>query len=116
MTRMNQEILRPIVVGAYAAIPSDQKNQEMFYDLLARHGKATALEIPFRDGFVDPIEWLARQMKGRFTRSVITLIPGTMERVGASGVFGLASPTRTPAALQWTTSVRPGNAPRNSIS
>lgn len=92
MMHMNQEILRPVVVGAYAAIPSDQKNQEMFYDLLARHGKATALEIPFRDGFVDPIEWLARQMRGRFTRSVITLIPGTMERVGASGVFGLASP------------------------
>lgn len=92
MMHMNQEILRPVVVGAYAAIPSDQKNQEMFYDLLACHGKATALEIPFRDGFVDPIEWLARQMRGRFTRSVITLIPGTMERVGASGVFGLASP------------------------
>ncbi|MFJ2960153.1 DUF4862 family protein [Streptomyces sp. NPDC087270] len=79
------------LVGAYAALPSLPADQERFYDGLAGRGIADGLEIPFRDGLGVDIRWLAAQMRGRFTRSVITLIPGTMVRVGATGVFGLAS-------------------------
>ncbi|MFJ6461576.1 DUF4862 family protein [Streptomyces sp. NPDC091387] len=79
------------LVGAYAALPSLRADQEEFYDGLAGRGIADGLEIPFRDGLGEDVPWLAAQMRGRFTRSVITLIPGTMMRVGATGVFGLAS-------------------------
>ncbi|MFF1925038.1 DUF4862 family protein [Streptomyces sp. NPDC058221] len=87
---MNTE--RPVaLVGAYAALPSLRGDQEHFYDGLAGRGIADGLEIPFRDGLGADIRWLAAQVRGRFTRSVITLIPGTMVRVGACGTFGLAS-------------------------
>ncbi|MFJ8861417.1 DUF4862 family protein [Streptomyces sp. NPDC102451] len=87
---MNTE--RPVaLVGAYAALPSLRADQEDFYDGLAGRGIADGLEIPFRDGLGEDVRWLAAQLRGRFTRSVITLIPGTMTRVGASGTFGLAS-------------------------
>ncbi|MFD0021771.1 DUF4862 family protein [Streptomyces sp. NPDC058382] len=87
---MNSE--RPVaLVGAYAALPSLRADQEHFYDGLADRGLADGLEIPFRDDLGADIRWLAAQVRGRFTRSVITLIPGTMARVGASGTFGLAS-------------------------
>ncbi|MEE4492729.1 DUF4862 family protein [Streptomyces sp. BE230] len=79
------------LVGAYAALPSLRADQEHFYEGLADGGVADGLEIPFRDGLGEDVDWLATQMRGRFTRSVITLIPGTMARVGASGTFGLAS-------------------------
>uniref|UniRef100_A0AAU3H5J0 DUF4862 family protein n=1 Tax=Streptomyces sp. NBC_01401 TaxID=2903854 RepID=A0AAU3H5J0_9ACTN len=80
------------LVGAYAALPSPRADQEHFYEGLAGRGIADGLEIPFlRDGLADDIPWLAARTRGRFTRSVITLIPGTMARVGASGTFGLAS-------------------------
>ncbi|WLQ32536.1 DUF4862 family protein [Streptomyces castrisilvae] len=79
------------LVGAYAALPSLRADQERFYEGLADGGVADGLEIPFRDGLGDDARWLAARMRGRFTRSVITLIPGTMARVGASGAFGLAS-------------------------
>lgn len=80
-----------VLVGAYAALPALRADQEHFYEGLAGRGIADGLEIPFRDGLGEDVRWLAAQMRGRFTRSVITLIPGTMVRVGASGTFGLAS-------------------------
>ncbi|TXS48992.1 DUF4862 family protein [Streptomyces sp. OR43] len=79
------------LVGAYAALPSLRADRERFYEALTGRGIADGLEIPYRDGLGEDAAWLAAQMRGRFTRSVITLIPGTMERVGASGTFGLAS-------------------------
>ncbi|NDZ78358.1 DUF4862 family protein [Streptomyces sp. SID10853] len=80
------------LVGAYAALPSLRADQERFYEGLAGRRIADGLEIPFRDdGIGEDIRWLAAQLHGCFTRSVITLIPGTMVRVGASGTFGLAS-------------------------
>ncbi|MEU2681974.1 DUF4862 family protein [Streptomyces sp. NPDC007107] len=79
------------LVGAYAALPSQRADQEHFYEGLAGRGMADGLELPFRDGLGEDVRWLAARMRGRFTRSVITLIPGTMTRVGASGTFGLAS-------------------------
>ncbi|MEU9320048.1 DUF4862 family protein [Streptomyces sp. NPDC048295] len=79
------------LVGAYAALPSPRGEQEHFYEGLAGRGIADGLEIPYRDGLGEDARGLAARMRGRFTRSVITLIPGTMARVGASGTFGLAS-------------------------
>lgn len=79
------------LVGAYAALPSLRADQERFYEGLAGREIADGLEIPYRDGLGEDVSWLAAQMRGRFTRSVITLIPGTMARVGVSGTFGLAS-------------------------
>ncbi|WP_240333977.1 DUF4862 family protein [Rothia sp. ZJ932] len=82
----------PVVVGAYAAMPTDVAEQEEFYAQLAQIAGATALEIPFhKTGLNVETGWLAQQMRGRFTQSIITLIPGTMARVGETGVFGLAS-------------------------
>ncbi|RPK37951.1 DUF4862 family protein [Streptomyces sp. ADI93-02] len=79
------------LVGAYAALPPQRADQEHFYEGLADRGMADGLELPFRDGLGEDVRWLAARMRGRFTRSVITLTPGTMMRVGASGAFGLAS-------------------------
>lgn len=81
-----------VIVGAYAALPAQRSAQEEFYAGLAERNLADGLEIPFRDDLVDPREWLAERIRGRFTGSVLTLIPGTMINVGATGVFGLASP------------------------
>lgn len=82
----------PLIVGAYAALPSDRGAQEAFYAGLSERGLATGLELPFRDCLAEEPDWLARQLQGRFTGSIITLIPGTMVRVGRDAVFGLASP------------------------
>ncbi|MFI6862240.1 DUF4862 family protein [Streptomyces sp. NPDC050421] len=104
---MNTE--RPAtLVGAYAALPSLRADQERFYEGLAGRGIADGLEIPYRDGLGEDVPWLAAQMRGRFTRSVITLIPGTMVRVGASGTFGLASGDRDgrQAALEFLREAR----------
>lgn len=96
------------LVGAYAALPSLPAEQERFYEGLADRGIADGLEIPFRDGLGVDARWLAARMRGRFTRSVITLIPGTMARVGASGTFGLASadPAGRQAALDFLREAR----------
>lgn len=79
------------LVGAYAALPSPRADRERFYEGLADRGIADGLEIPYRDDLGDDTDWLAAQVRGRFTRSVVTLIPGTMARVGTWGAFGLAS-------------------------
>lgn len=104
---MNTE--RPAALaGAYAALPSLRADQESFYEGLAGRGIADGLEIPYRDDLGEDVRWLAAQMRGRFTRSVITLIPGTMARVGASGTFGLASadPGGRRAALEFLREAR----------
>ncbi|XKK60666.1 DUF4862 family protein [Streptomyces sp. ARC32] len=82
---------RPVLVGAYAALPALRADQERFYEGLADRGIADGLELPFRNGLGEDVPWLAARLSGRLTRSVITLIPGTMVRVAASGTFGLAS-------------------------
>ncbi|ANH24804.1 UDP-N-acetylglucosamine diphosphorylase [Corynebacterium pseudotuberculosis] len=87
-----EETTRRFVVGAYAAVPSARDEQEQFYAGLADRGIASALEIPFREDLFDPIEWQAEHFTHRFEDSVLTLIPGTMQRLGSSPTFGLASP------------------------
>ncbi|WP_326664600.1 DUF4862 family protein [Streptomyces sp. NBC_00385] len=106
------------LVGAYAALPSLPADQERFYEGLAGREIADGLEIPYRDGLGEDVPWLAAQMRGRFTRSVITLIPGTMARVGASGTFGLASadPDGRQAALGFLQEARTAAEELNQLT
>ncbi|MGW0939936.1 DUF4862 family protein [Streptomyces sp. NPDC002666] len=106
------------LVGAYAALPSLRADQERFYEGLAGREIADGLEIPYRDGLGADVPWLAAQMRGRFTRSVITLIPGTMVRVGASGTFGLASadPEGRQAALGFLREARTAAEELNQLT
>lgn len=100
--------MKHLVVGAYAALPAERDEQEHFYDELAARGLAAALEIPFVDVLHADLDWFAAQLRGRFTRSVVTAIPGTMQRVWRDPVFGLASPDeegRT-RAVAWITDIR----------
>ncbi|NOL62088.1 DUF4862 family protein [Corynebacterium ulcerans] len=86
-----EETMRRFLVGAYAAVPSARQEQEQFYAGLAERGIADALEIPFREDLFDPIEWQAEHFAHRFEDSVLTLIPGTMQRLGSFPTFGLGS-------------------------
>lgn len=106
------------LVGAYAALPSLRADQERFYEGLAAREIADGLEIPYRDGLGEDVPWLAARMRGRFTRSVITLIPGTMARVGASGTFGLASadPDGRQAALGFLREARTAAEELNQLT
>lgn len=91
-----------MIVGAYAAMPATRAEQEAFLDALAPI--ATGLEIPWRTDALDPDPaWLARQLAGRFTDSVVTAIPDTMRMLGSWPGFGLGSPddaARTAALTQ----------------
>lgn len=84
----------PLIVGAYAAMPSDLKAQEEFYNALSETGFVTGIEIPVRMGSLDleSPQWLARVLAGRFNNSVITAIPDTMRQLGVDPNFGIASP------------------------
>ncbi|WP_371604250.1 DUF4862 family protein [Streptomyces sp. NBC_01220] len=106
------------LVGAYAALPSPRADQERFYEGLADRRIADGLEIPFRDGLGEDVPWLAAQLRGRFTRSVLTLIPGTMARVGASDAFGLASadPDGRQAALGFLREARTAAEELNQLT
>ncbi|WP_405903998.1 DUF4862 family protein [Streptomyces sp. NBC_00656] len=106
------------LVGAYAALPSTRADQERFYEGLAGREIADGLEIPYRDGLGEDVPWLAAQVRGRFTRSVLTLIPGTMARVGASGTFGLASvdPDGRQAALGFLREARTAAEELNQLT
>ncbi|CAB0918467.1 hypothetical protein FRC0431_00371 [Corynebacterium diphtheriae] len=97
----------PLVIGAYAALPATRADQETFYDRLHTDLGATGLELPFRDSIHDDPAWLASQLAGRFTDSIITAIPGTMMRVWDGGTFGLASPDDDArnAAIAFTRSI-----------
>ncbi|RRD04147.1 DUF4862 family protein [Arachnia propionica] len=100
--------MKHLVVGAYAALPAERADQERFYDELAGRGLAEGLEIPFVDTLHTDPEWFAAQVQGRFTRSVVTAIPGTMQRVWRDATFGLASPDEEgrARAVAWVTEIR----------
>ncbi|APT83919.1 DUF4862 family protein [Corynebacterium aquilae] len=84
----------PFVVGAYASQPQDPQGQATYFDLLADTGWVQGLEVPFpgqlRDE--DSRDFLGGLMSGRFNRSVLTPIPGTMVSMWEDPSFGLASP------------------------
>lgn len=81
----------PMIVGAYAALPAGRVEQEEFYTALHGELGVRGLEIPYKDALDDDVPWLADQVRGRFTESVVTAIPGTMMRVAQDSRFGLAS-------------------------
>ncbi|NHB84980.1 DUF4862 family protein [Tessaracoccus sp. HDW20] len=74
------------IVGAYAVL-GGLEDARPVVDALAASPLVEGLEVPFRGGVVDvppgaPATW----------RYVVTLIPETMQRVGADPTFGLATP------------------------
>lgn len=81
----------PLIVGAYAALPADRAGQEVFYSELAALG-VNGIEIPFNGVLHDDPHWFAGVLDKRFGASIVTAIPGTMQRVGRDLYFGLASP------------------------
>ncbi len=97
-----------IVVGAHVALPTERPAQARFYYELSARRLATALEIPFVDALHDDVGWFAAQVQGRFRRSVVSAVPGTMKRVRWDPMFGLASPDDygRRAAVEWIKGVR----------
>ncbi|WP_104176484.1 DUF4862 family protein [Cryobacterium sp. Y50] len=83
------------VIGAYAAAPSTQRehkaDEERYYSEVAALPGFGGLELAF-DTSLHPFdeEWLLQQIKPNWT-VVITLIPGTVNRLALDANFGLAS-------------------------
>ena len=75
-----------LIVGAYAAHPHEL--QEQFYQGLGTLPSVRGLELPY--GPYGGGGWPAGAP--RDWSAVITAIPGTMQRLGGSPTFGLASP------------------------
>lgn len=75
-----------LIVGAYAAQPSESR--EPFYQSLGTLRAIRGLELPY--GPYGGGGWPAGA-PGDWS-AVVTSIPGTMQRLGASPMFGLASP------------------------
>ena len=88
---MNITTTVPFIVGAYAAHPADAESFDEFYRLLALEPWITGLEVPFPGDLMKDPRGVAARLAPGWT-SVLTLIPGTMQRVGADPSFGLASP------------------------
>lgn len=101
----------PLLVGAYAALPSLPAEQEAFYAGLAEQVMADGLEIPsqhVRGLDAAERERFAAQLRGRFRTSVLTAIPGTMQRQAATPGEGLAAPDETlrRRAVEWIRGLR----------
>lgn len=75
-----------LIVGAYAAQPSELREQ--FYQGLGALPSIRGLELPY--GPYGGGGWPAGAPRG--WSAVVTAIPGTMQRLGGSPTFGLASP------------------------
>lgn len=85
---VNQSSRPRFLVGAYAAQPADPT---AYYALLAEQPWIDGLEIPYPGVLAADAPTLARSLPPGWANSV-TLIPGTMGRLGADPTFGLASP------------------------
>lgn len=81
---------RPLIVGAYASLPTEVPDQVRFYEGLAARG-VSGIEVPLAFTIHDNPRWLA-DMLLPFTDSILTGIPGTMQRLTQDPTFGLASP------------------------
>ena len=92
------------IVGAYASLPFDRRDQETYYSLLAEQNWINGLEIPFPGDLTESLPWLSRQIADHWDSSTITAIPGTMVNVGKNPKFGLASADEDgrAAALEFT--------------
>ena len=79
------------IVGAYASLPFDRRDQETYYSLLATQKWINGLEITFPGDLSESLPWLSRQIADHWNANTITAIPGTMVNVGKNPAFGLAS-------------------------
>ncbi|EFA22044.1 DUF4862 family protein [Bifidobacterium gallicum] len=82
------------VVGAYASLPDDRGAQGEYYALLGTQPWIDGAELPFPGDLAAPgaRAWLARRLPAHWHHNTMTLIPGTMQHVGRTPGFGLASP------------------------
>ncbi len=82
------------VVGAYASMPASRAQQEDYYALLGAQSWIDGAELPWPGDLADADAraWLAAQLPAHWHHCSVTLIPGTMRRVGDDDSFGLASP------------------------
>ena len=82
------------IVGAYASLPADRDEQSLYYALLGEQVWIDGAELPYPGDLADPAARgvLARNVPEHWKYNTVTLIPGTMQRVGADADFGLASP------------------------
>jgi hypothetical protein len=92
-----------LIIGAYPAQPEGPQ-QRQFFEELAAIAAIRGLELPYRAGGGEP--WPAGAPDA--WSAVVTAIPGTMQRIGLNGRFGLAS-TDTEgrrAAVDFTAGIR----------
>lgn len=86
-------MLTPLLplLGAYALAPAERHAEAAFYAKLRDLPMLGGLELPFTGALHhDDEPWLLRQLAPQW-RYVVTLLPGTMQQVGASPLWGLAS-------------------------
>lgn len=95
------------VAGLYPCWPSAGAAREAFVARFAATEWTSGLELPDVALRADP-SGTASLLAPQWTRTLVTAIPGTMERVAADPRFGLASPDPTgrAAALAWTHKLR----------
>ncbi len=76
-----------LILGAYPIEPDDPDQRRRLFELLGASGLYGGLELPYHSA--GGVEW--PDGAPRDWRAVITAIPGTMNRMSADPVFGLAS-------------------------
>lgn len=111
----------PLLLGAYATMPTERPQAEELYTRIHQRKLATALEIPdfsVRGTSPEDLKWLAQQIQGRYTHSVITCIPTTMSTQNKLPGFGLASPSPDgrAAALAFIQKVRQAAEELNQLT
>ena len=83
-------LLHP-VLGAYALAPAERAHEASFYAGLRDLPQLGGLELPFTGALhPDDEPWLLRQLAPQW-HHVVTLLPGTMQRVATASSWGLAS-------------------------
>lgn len=82
-----------IVAGVYASQPSEEKAREEYYALLSHEYWINGAEIPFPGELAETSKrsWLAKNLPSQWNCNNITMIPGTMQKLGDNPNFGLAS-------------------------
>ena len=98
-----KEIQMSLIVGAYPAQPTGAA-QRLFFDELARVRSIRGLELPYRAAGGEA--WPSGAAEA--WTAVVTAIPGTMQRLGEEGRFGLASndPDGRRSALHFVAGIR----------
>lgn len=79
------------IVGAYAALPTEPRARDEFYELLRHQEWVEGLEIPYPGDLAADAEVLSRRLAPGWSANTITAIPGTMQRLALDPGFGLAS-------------------------